>query len=55
MGVPSLVYFATAHCVGVYHIVLVSGSFASAGCTHVVQIDLMTMGPAIVPREKLVQ
>ncbi len=54
MGVPSLVRFATAHCVGASCIVLVSRSLVSADCTCVLLIDLMAMNPAIVPQERLV-
>jgi hypothetical protein len=55
VGVPSLVRFATAHYVGAHCIILVSCSLLSAGCTCVVVlIELMTMGPAIVPQKRLV-
>ncbi len=54
VGVPSLVCFATTHHVGACCFVFVSRSFVSTDCTCVVLIDLVTMGPAIVSRERLV-
>jgi hypothetical protein len=54
MGVPSLVRVATAHSVGAHCIVLVSRSLFSPDCTHVVLVDPMTLGLAIVPQERLV-
>ncbi len=54
MGVPSLVHFTTAHCVGACCFALVSRSLVSAGCICVVLVDPMTVGPAIVPQERLV-
>jgi hypothetical protein len=54
MGVSSLVRFATAHCVGARCIFLVSHSLVPTGCICVVLVDLMTLGLAIVPRERFV-
>ncbi len=54
MGVPSLVRIATAHHVGACRIVLVPRSLVPVGCTCVVLVDLMTMGPVIIPWERLV-
>jgi hypothetical protein len=52
MGVPSLVHFTTTHRVGGHCILLVSQRPTSADCTCVGLIDLATMGPAIVARER---
>jgi hypothetical protein len=52
MGVASLVHFVTAHCVGSRRILFVFRHPASAGCTCVGLIDLVTMSPDIVARER---
>ncbi len=54
VGVPSLVRFTTTHRVGAHCFILVSRSLVSTGCTCVVLVDPMTVGPAIVPQKRLV-